>query len=331
MFVGQKSVNSLWNGVLRFALVAFTILPARAGDDPARPRKSPPVAGILAITTANLGPPYTLRILNPKTSEWQTLLRSGPWARLSPDGTTIALGRSGFVFTRELKARSTPTVIGQIGALELPEEFSPHVAWCPDNKTIVATGITQFTPEMKFETKCFGPGAGRRLSVPASDVILDVSTDGQWLLTARQREGSSEIFRMRFDGSEQSRLTPGANGLARFSPNGTKILFTRTDKDRERTGLYVIDSDGKDPHLVHPFDVEAGCWSPDGERIAVVKDDRRISPVPEPLKRVAAPVEPVPHRPTKNNVRIEILDLQGKLISSHPTPGDQAIRSLDWR
>ena len=330
--------------MLRFTLLGLSLgilrFVACAGDEPPPLKKKASPARIVAVTSKDLGRRYTLAVLDPETSEWQPIIRSGPAARLSPDGAVVAFGRSGFVFTAPLKPRPTPTVIGQLGNLELPDVFSPQIAWCPDGKSIIATGTVQIGPDLKYETFRYDSkmGLGKQLLVPASDFILDVSPDGHWLLTSgRRAQGSWQMFRMRLDGTGEVKLSHGGDGGGRFSPDGTRILFSHTDPDVEKQGIFVMDTDGRDRRRVHTFAGQA-CWSPDGERFALATDDRPPGPAPAPPKRIAAPTErvqaaePRPKgEPKPPQGRIEIMDLQGKRISVHPTPTGDPVVQLDWR
>jgi Tol biopolymer transport system component len=73
---------------------------------------------------------------------------------------------------------------------------------------------------------------------------------------------------MNGDGS-QTRLT--SDGLTRegsFSPDGTKVVFSREAEH----GLYVVDAKGGTPQLIAnaPANVGSLAWSPDGSRIAYI-------------------------------------------------------------
>ena len=91
------------------------------------------------------------------------------------------------------------------------------------------------------------------------------------------------IFRMNDDGTGLTRLTngeipgdggPSGDGEPRWSPDGTKILFShQTGEDGGVRRLFVMDADGSDPVRLHtappyPFDEEYhGRWSPRGTHI----------------------------------------------------------------
>jgi TolB protein len=84
------------------------------------------------------------------------------------------------------------------------------------------------------------------------------------------RDGNSDIFVMRRDGSHALNLThdPADDHAPAFSPDGTQIAFV---SDREgNPDIFVMNADGTDVHrLVHlPGSDESPSWSPNGTKIA---------------------------------------------------------------
>ena len=85
-----------------------------------------------------------------------------------------------------------------------------------------------------------------------------------------------DIFVMNDDGSRRRRLTQNTTALdedPRWSPDGTKIVFTRyMDKTQQqnRAELFIINADGTNPQqLTHnSFLDNTPSWSPDGRQIA---------------------------------------------------------------
>ena len=85
-----------------------------------------------------------------------------------------------------------------------------------------------------------------------------------------------DIFVMNDDGSRRRRLTQNTTALdedPRWSPDGTKIVFTRyMDKTQQqnRAELFIINADGTNPQqLTHnSFLDNTPSWSPDGSQIA---------------------------------------------------------------
>lgn len=100
---------------------------------------------------------------------------------------------------------------------------------------------------------------------------------GQWIVFASPRDGDSELYAIRPDGSDLRRLT--SNRTEDFfpvlSPDGTKIAFVSSrDGDDD---IYVMNRDGSRLRQLTrnsltkdgaPIQDEAPSWSPDGKRIA---------------------------------------------------------------
>jgi len=150
----------------------------------------------------------------------------------SPDGTQIAFAR-GDEF-RNIRVRGSD---GQVRRLTRPGrragDGSPD--WRPDGRAIV------------FDRLRFGKD-----SLTTSIVTVDVGTGGERTLK-RIVAGNTLVF----------------IGEPRWSPDGTKILYTGTSpgKDEFVPSLYVLDvATGKSKKLASS--AGSGAWSPDGSRIA---------------------------------------------------------------
>jgi TolB protein len=103
-----------------------------------------------------------------------------------------------------------------------------------------------------------------------AEIAVTVSTDGR-----------GEIWLMRADGSNRSRLTPpapqrhavGAMTPA-WSPDGERLAYAYSARGGQRPAdIYVVDVDGGDVHrLTNGEGVDADpTWSPNGERIAFTR------------------------------------------------------------
>lgn len=89
--------------------------------------------------------------------------------------------------------------------------------------------------------------------------------------TAKERaEDTWEIYVMRSDGSDPTRLTHNAANDIQpmWSPDGRRIVFV-SDRDGNRE-IYVMNADGNEQLNLthHPAEDWTPCWSPDGQRIA---------------------------------------------------------------
>jgi Tol biopolymer transport system component len=103
--------------------------------------------------------------------------------------------------------------------------------------------------------------------------------DGTHIVFARCRpnDGVCAIWKMRSDGTGKQPLTPfvddGTNEHVDFapsvSPDGESIAFGRFFGEGFNGRLFVMNSDGSDPHPITPPRLEAfgPDWSPDGERL----------------------------------------------------------------
>ena len=127
-----------------------------------------------------------------------------------------------------------------------------------------------------------GPVADGPNSLDPRSVVLarEVHEKGWIVFGGRNPEGDWDLYTMRPDGSDIRNLTntPDANeGLPRFSPDGTRILYRRIPIgerfDNNRHGmqgeLVIMNSDGSGTKVLgkdgaFPW----ASWSPDGRRLA---------------------------------------------------------------
>jgi Tol biopolymer transport system component len=107
------------------------------------------------------------------------------------------------------------------------------------------------------------------------------SPDGRWLVYSTDRGGGQHIEIIPSDGSGPSRrittLAGGSAGqeLARFSPNGKRIVFNEVrlvdgpDGPVEQGALFTVAPDGSKLRRITPWEIYAADadWSPDGARI----------------------------------------------------------------
>lgn len=202
--------------------------------------------------------------------------------RLASDGNRLAFGlgelRGNSLFPpSKIRVLKVTDEKGSELIANLPDVEIHNWAWSPDgtklafcswdaqNKTRnwIVDVKSKELEEIKLPKVKTDEQGGYEMSVE------DWSPDGRWFVA-----GGDGLFLVRPDGSGSRRLTEAAimisGGCTRFSPDGRKVLFIGSNKDRSET-LYVVDIAGGKPKPVveaHNFGDLKACWSPDSRRIA---------------------------------------------------------------
>ncbi len=104
-------------------------------------------------------------------------------------------------------------------------------------------------------------------------VAMEVTALSGRLVYISDRSGSYEIYTADADGANEVRLTytPGNEMHPKWSPDGSSILYTRSDPAYH---LYVMDPDGGNSQVLCPsLPLSYGTWSPDGTQIAACGED----------------------------------------------------------
>lgn len=107
--------------------------------------------------------------------------------------------------------------------------------------------------------------------ISASDV--EISRDGQWVTYVSYPELT--LWRSRVDGSDRRQLTfaPVEAFLPRWSPDGTRIVFTDLQLGKSAK-IYIVSRDGGVPEAAMPDDKGNEIdptWSPDGASIVFAR------------------------------------------------------------
>lgn len=141
--------------------------------------------------------------------------------------------------------------------------------WSPDGKRLVAVSTT----ERLFVVDADGKNLAQILQVDGSYCHQpDWSPDGDWIAFATDRDGNVEIYKVRPDGTELTRLTraPGVDAHPRWSPDGRWLSFT-SNRDGNYD-IFVMSADGSDvrPLTRHTATDDHAAWSPDSKSIAFV-------------------------------------------------------------
>ncbi len=139
-----------------------------------------------------------------------------------------------------------------------------------------------YDPEMELYLHRAATGALERLThVRGYDAEGSFSPDGDWIVftsirDAYERELSAEekkkleldpayfaeIYIMRADGSQQTRLThvPGYDGGPFFTPDGTRIVWRRFDEEGLLADIWTMRPDGSDARQITDF--HSMSWAP---------------------------------------------------------------------
>jgi RNA polymerase sigma factor (sigma-70 family) len=305
--------------------------PGEGQTTPATPVKGQvaPVAnrerpGKIYITVDRVDPRGTtgsirwLMALDPQTGARADIFKGcSVRPRVSPDGKVVAFERKDALWVRGLDPNAEPRRIVALGG---QSSGSPPV-WSPDGKQIIISLGHREEPRWIHKTLRFNvDGKGREeLPIPPEDGVQDWSSDGQWLLTTSHRGAKFgwQLYVMRLDGTDQRRITQEGNPFyARFSPDGRRVLYSDGARG-EQSGIRVVDVDGKNGRLVLPLDFKtnpSACWSPDGQRIAIILAPRNSS----------ARINPKP-------VQVVVMDLDGGHRSEIHIPEGGTTDMPDWR
>ncbi|MDE2851589.1 MAG: M20/M25/M40 family metallo-hydrolase [Acidobacteriota bacterium] len=204
---------------------------------------------------------YLLDLATGDTREVSTGIGKTTCAFIRPDGTEILYGsthhdpRSAELQRQELDFRAS----GQ----------ERRYAW-------------DYDPEMDIYAVAMAGGEPRRLTdARGYDAEGAYSPDGEWIVFASTRDAFNrrlseresnllevdpayfgEIYVMRADGSEQTRLTnvPGYDGGPFFFADGSRIVWRRFSEDGLIADVWSMNPDGSDQRQLTDF--EAMSWAP---------------------------------------------------------------------
>ena len=121
-----------------------------------------------------------------------------------------------------------------------------------------------------------GRPAGMQLQAELEqDLPLDFGGGGKIAFTSN-REGSSDIFLMNANGTDQIRLTDSQHQdfFPRVSPDRKMILYMSMDNETRIPDLYRISVDGSDNQMLFKVVPGPASWSPDSRRFTFVSGAR---------------------------------------------------------
>lgn len=105
------------------------------------------------------------------------------------------------------------------------------------------------------------------------------SPDNSRIAFSAMQDGKWNIYVMRADGSQSTKLTSNTPDIdyfsASWSPDGKQIAFSARHGKNAKGDIYVMnaaDGSGIRQLTAHPAHDSAPAWSPDGKRIAFISD-----------------------------------------------------------
>jgi serine/threonine protein kinase len=134
---------------------------------------------------------------------------------------------------------------------------------------LVSIGIIAAITRGAFDAPGHEPPTLRTLTYSGRDSAPAASPDGKLVAFVSSRDGRNRIWLKQLAGGTEAVLTTGPDDTApRFSPDGAQLLFTRAEGGA--SALYRVALLGEPRKLIdNAFD---GDWSPDGKRIAFVRN-----------------------------------------------------------
>jgi len=164
---------------------------------------------------------------------------------------------------------------------ELPpsEEFDANLGtWSPDGRKFLFqhSDLSGDIPKPQQLWVADLETGERSVVFDGPSLNADWSPDGNWV-AFHTNAVPADIFKYDMENNQLVILTGNDPNdlrhkiIARWSPDGSEILFTVGSSDENR-GVFVMDSDGTDARTIIPSGV-GGNWFPDGERIVYVNWD----------------------------------------------------------
>lgn len=185
----------------------------------------------------------------------------------SPDGKYLAFAATDWVVSGIYVMQP-----GQSGEAVLIESEAPDdywgPRWSPDGRQIAL--VSDFEGDIEIymsdititstSIKLAEPLV-RLTNSPWTDTDPNWSPDGSHIVFVSERDGNSEIWTMRADGSDAVRLTDNAwaEAMPVWSPDGKQILYT-TDRDGS-VELFIMNADGSNQVNLTNSPYWEGCAS----------------------------------------------------------------------
>jgi Tol biopolymer transport system component len=180
------------------------------------------------------------------------------------------------------------SLAGGTGASAAPTPEGPRLAFTGFS-SLRPSGFTVRTAGIESQRPAIVVRGSRRGVMPKPLSGLSWSADGSRVAFVGSRGASHGIYLVRPDGTGL-RFLRGTGGGANpvFSPDGTKIAFSREDVDDSFSSVvWVANASGSDVHQVidarQGFDYTPSSFSPDGSTLAVTRESGYNPPEPRAM------------------------------------------------
>lgn len=161
---------------------------------------------------------------------------------------------------------------------ELVTGPSSHPRWSPDGQRLL---LSAGSPARVYRVNADGTGLVPLLSQFGDQIAPEWSPDGRQIGFTHSHGGCEELWLMdpNSTGAHQVELPVGACSHT-WSPDGKHIAFVAPADFVNDQGIWLMNSDGSDPHRITPDCSGGGCaedrdysrprWSRDGRHLAFV-------------------------------------------------------------
>lgn len=189
---------------------------------------------------------------------------------LSPDGTRIVYcsGRD-TIYWQIYVVNTDGTAAKRLSNSRNGDACGP--AWSSDGKKIAYHAFAQTEPSRNPEIWVMDADGSNPKRLTDHGIDPTWSPDGKQIAFASHRDGVFQIYVMNADGTNMRRLTKGnaESSNPAWAPDGGAIAYISATGD-DRRGLYLMGSDGSEPHGVAHSKHQDFCfpsWSPDGRTL----------------------------------------------------------------
>ncbi len=201
---------------------------------------------------------------------------------LSPDGRLLAVsdnvsGRGSIIYTLGSEGGAVSRVTEEPGAY--------WHGWSPDGETLAFCGLRNH----QFDIYTMPVVGGSETQLTGRDGVEghndgpDYSPDGKWIWFNSDRSGHAQLWKMRADGSDVTRMTEDdrVNWFPHPSPDGAWVVYLSYPPGTERhppdldVQLRLMRPDGTETHEILAFNggqgtINVPSWAQDGSAFAYV-------------------------------------------------------------